>query len=174
MNLVEMLMNQVNTPENRQKFAGMIGSEEGAGNVLQNLVPFVTKALGNQDESTMSNLLENAQNAQGSDMVSQLLGSKAGLVTQFLGKSANMDAGQSENLLGQFLPMVMGALGQAKQSEGMDASAFSNLLNKSNTEAAQSNNQFGMIASLLDQDGDGEITDDLLNMGKNMLGGLFK
>ena len=51
---------------------------------------------------------------------------------------------------------------------------FSSALNDSNTQAAQGNSQFSMLTSLLDKDGDGEITDDLLNMGKSMLGGLFK
>ncbi len=173
MNLVQLLMNQVNTPENQEKIAGLMGSnQEGAQNALGNIIPMITKALGNQDPNTMENMMD--QNMQGQDMASNLFGDKANLIQQFLGKTSNMDQGQSQNFLSQVLPMVMGALGQAKQEQGADTNAFASMLNKSNEEAAQSNSQFGMLTSLLDQDGDGDISDDILNMGKQMLGNFFK
>jgi len=173
MNLVEKIINQINTTENRQKVAGAIGgNDEVAGSALTNLVPLITKALGKQGESGVSNLLEG--NHSSNEMVQNLLGDKAGLITKFLGKTANVDEGESSNLLGQLIPMIMGAIGQEKQEQGLDNSQFANLLDKSNTEAAAGNSQLGMITSLLDQDGDGDISDDLLNMGKSVLGNLFK
>ncbi len=175
MNLIEQLMGQLNTQENAEKISGAVGADTGAAqSALSNIIPILTKALGNQDANAMGNLLDQAKSGNAQDMVSNLLGDKANLIQQFLGKTANMDQAQSGSFLNQVLPMVMGALGQQKQEQGLDNAQFSSALNESNTQAAQGNSQFSMLTSLLDQDGDGEITDDLLNMGKNMLGGLFK
>ncbi len=177
MNLIEQLIGQLNTTENTEKIAGAVGADKGTTqNALSNIIPILTKALGNQDANAMGNLLDQAKAGSGNaqDMVSNLLGNKANLIQQFLGKTSNMDQAQSGNFLNQVLPMVMGALGQQKQEQGLDNAQFASALNDSTTKAAQGNSQFGMLTSLLDQDGDGEITDDLLNIGKSMLGNMFR
>ncbi len=168
MNLMQLIMDQVNTPENQEKVAQLMGSNtEGAQNALQNIIPLVTKALGNQNTETQENMMN--ANMNPTDIASNLFGDKMNLIQKFLGQTSNMDQGQSQNFLGQVLPMVMGALGQAKQQQGADTNAFASLLN----QATQGNSQFGMLTSLLDQDGDGEISDDVLNIGKKFIGNFF-
>jgi hypothetical protein len=59
----------------------------------------------------------------------------------------------------------MGAVGQAQQQEGLDASGLSNLL-ATQQQQAQSNapDVMGMLGSMLDQNKDGSAMDDLQSM----------
>jgi len=177
MNLIEQLMGQLNTQENTEKISGAVGADQDSTkNALSNIIPILTKALGNQDANEMGNMLEQAKQGSGNaqEMVSNLLGDKANLIQQFLGKTTSMDSSQSSSFLNQVLPMVMGALGQKQQEEGLDNAQLSSALNESNEKAAQGNSQFSQLTALLDKDGDGEITDDLINMGKGVIGNFFK
>ena len=66
-------------------------------------------------------------------------------------------------------PVLMGAMGKAKKENGLDAGGISGLLSGM---AAQSGG-IGGILSMLDKDGDGEVMDDVKDMGTGLLGGFF-
>jgi hypothetical protein len=67
--------------------------------------------------------------------------------------------------------MVMAALGKTQSQGGFDPSSLSGYLNGQKQQVhASSPDMMGMITSLLDQDKDGSIIDDL----GNIAGKLFK
>lgn len=116
----------------------------------------------------------NAPSNKDSRMVDHILGNKRDAIEKKLGQANGLDAGQISQVLMQLAPVVLGALGKQKRKSGLDASALSNFLSQEERNgASKAPDAFGLIGSLLDADGDGDATDDVLNMGAGLLGGLF-
>jgi hypothetical protein len=68
----------------------------------------------------------------------------------------------------------MGALGKTKRDRGLDAGGLAQLLMGEREEAGKKAPQAaGLLGSLLDSDGDGEVADDLAKIGGSLLGSLF-
>ena len=68
----------------------------------------------------------------------------------------------------------MGVVGQKKQSNGLDLGGLANILLGGGQGQQQQQQQQGgglgnIVGKLLDQDGDGNMMDDLLNIGMKML-----
>lgn len=108
----------------------------------------------------------NERATNGSGILGHLLGGQKDAVTQKLSEANNMSPQATQVLMQTIAPMVMGALGKAKQQQGFDASGLISLLG--NQSAAQ-NNSLNSVLSLLDRDGDGNPLNDI----GGMLGGFF-
>jgi len=79
-----------------------------------------------------------------------------------------MDQRSAGSLLETLAPVVMGAVGQAQQQNGLDAPGLSNLLNNQEQQAeANSPGVMSMLNSMLDQNKDGSAMDDLQRMAGN-------
>jgi len=128
-------------------------------------------ALLNQaDRITDDNVL-----ADGQKILGHILGGKQGQAEQALAKSAGgMDASQMGKLLAMAAPMVLGALGKAKTERNLDGAGLLGLLKEEGPRARQATpNELSGLMSLLDADGDGDIKDEAMGIGKKLLGGLF-
>lgn len=131
------------------------------GNILDNISEF----LGQGDFS------------DGSKIVGHLLGGNSQNVTNAIGQQSGADASQVGNVLSMLAPVVMGMMGRQKQEQGLDMNGIAGLLGNvlDGNQNSDSNNVAMSIASkFLDQNNDGSIVDDVLKMGDNLLGGLFK
>ncbi len=111
------------------------------------------------------------QKDDGMAILGHILGSKQNNAQAALGQAAGLDSNQAGDLMAMLAPVVMGQLGQAKKEQGLDASTLAKLLGQEKETADQ---QLGGMAGLLDMDGDGDVTDDMLKLGGSLLGGLFK
>jgi hypothetical protein len=143
---------------------GLLGGGGGAaGNILGSI-------LGGGGSATP------AKATDGAGILGHILGAQQNGTIAKIASMLGMDQGKILAMMMQLAPMVMGVLGQQKQAQGLGASALSAVLANSVSGAAQSGkNPFISIAtSMLDKNGDGNITDDLMNMGKGFLGGMFK
>jgi len=109
---------------------------------------------------------QNNRAANGEGILKHVLGNKQQGVVQALSQANNMNPQATQKLLQNIAPMVMGMLGKAKRQNNMKASDIQNMLNK---QDLPQNNQVSGIMSMLDQDGDGNIMDDV----GDMLGGFF-
>lgn len=125
------------------------------GTILNNLAGAVTRPEVQQD---------------GQAILKHVLGAKQGAVQSGIAQSTGLDAGSTGQLLTMLAPVVLGMLGQQKQQQGLDAGGLANLLQG---ERQHSDQMLSGLAGLLDMDGDGDITDDVLNLGSKLLGGLF-
>lgn len=111
----------------------------------------------------------------GSDIINQFLGNKKGNVEQAISQNSGLSQGASSNLLTQLAPMIMNVLkggGQQQSSGGLDISSILGMLQNQGQQTKKGGN-LGFVANLLDQDGDGDITDDAMSIGKRLLGGFF-
>lgn len=130
------------------------------GSILANL----SSVLGSQQTSSM-----------GQAILGHVLGSKMSPVTNMISKVTGLEASAAGTLISQLAPVVMGVLGKKKKEENLDGSSVASLLSGASKEAEQkAPGEMGMISKLLDSDGDGDITDDLMNLGGSLLKGFLK
>ncbi|MFK7951197.1 MAG: DUF937 domain-containing protein [Saprospiraceae bacterium] len=133
------------------------------GSILSNLMGFITA--GNDTNG-------------GSGILQHLFGQKKSTVETVISDNSGLNNNATSNLMTQLAPIVMGFLGQQKQQGGLDVSSIASLvmnqLSGAKTQAQQKggNPALDMVTRLLDKEGDG-IADDLMDIGKGLLGGLF-
>lgn len=119
--------------------------------------------------------LNNAQAGPGDGILGHLLGGKRSMMEAALGKSAGLDAGKASQILTMAAPLLMGALGQAKRQNNLDAGGLTSLL-QGERQAAESKSPeaMGLLGTILDADGDGDVdAGDIARKGIGILGKLF-
>jgi hypothetical protein len=143
-------------------------NEEGAKELHQQLQ--------NQDNGMLdqlSGLLGGASGGPGAigGLLEGLLGGRQARVEQGISKASGLNVGQMSSLLSMLAPIVMGALGRQQKSENMDAGALAGALRKEK-ESMETQASGGLLAGLLDQDGDGDFDmTDIMKLGMKKLFG---
>lgn len=133
------------------------------GNGLEDLMGLLTGQSKNVNPS--------ATNGMG--ILNHILGPKQSGAANLISQISGLDSGKTGNLMAILAPMVMQALGKAKNQGGLDISGLASLLGGT-VNQRQENPTMSLVTSFLDADGDGSITDDLMGMvGNKLLGGLF-
>lgn len=136
------------------------------GSILNDVMGMLT---GRQADTADSRMLN------GTGILKHTLGQQQNGAIDMISKMSGLSSDKSGSLLTMLAPVVMGMLGKAKQQDNLDAGGLSDLLSGFMTSQKQSNNPaLGMIGRFLDQDGDGQVIDDIAGMGMKMLGGFFK
>lgn len=129
------------------------------------------------DGSILDNLggfLSGGNFADGAGILSHVLGNRQGQVENAIGQSSGLNGGQIAQILAIVAPIVMGYLGKEKKEKGLDAGGLSSLLGGMVSGTAQTNQrEMSTIERLLDQDGDGNAMDDVMDLGSKFLGGFF-
>jgi hypothetical protein len=127
----------------------------------------------------------------GAGILSHILGGNQGNVISQIASAVGMDSGAIGALMLKLAPLVMGVLGQQKQQAGLNPAGLASLLLGSastvSQQHAESESPFGSILSSVlggvlggghqqqqQQPQSGGGLDSLLNIGKGLLGGLFK
>lgn len=120
----------------------------------------------------ITGFFSNGGDAQNGDkIVNHILASDKDNVQQGLAASSGLGVGQIAGLMSQVAPFLMGLLGQQKAQQGLDVSGLAGLLGgqQQNVQAAAPAGIMGMITGFLDQNKDGNVMDDAMNM----IGGFF-
>mgnify|MGYP000895428810 FL=1 len=144
-------------------------TEEGATQ-LQNAIN------RDHDGSILDNLggfLQNPQMANGAGILRHVLGNKQNNATAYVSKSSGVSTSSAAKILEIAAPMIMGFLG--KKSSSNQSTGINDILGSllsSSTKPSKKNQS--IITKLLDQDGDGDIMDDISKIGTSFLGRLFK
>lgn len=149
---------------------GNLGSLLGGGN-LGGLMDLAGGLLGGGSSKKTLN---------GDGILGHVLGSKRPNVEKGIAKASGLDLNQIAKLLPLLAPVVMGALGKVKRQENLDAGGLADLLGQERTQIEQKTPGMnaGGLASLLDFDGDGDVSDDVAKIGgalagSGLLGRLF-
>lgn len=152
--LLGALERNATTPERAQSLSETLQREHD-GSILAH----------KQEALTQPSTLEH-----GMQMLNDILGNKRQNVQTGVSKISGLDRNSTSQLLGLLTPLVLGVLGKRQQEQHLDAEGISSLLNQ---ERASTDASLGGLTKLLDRDGDGDVTDDMLTLGSGLLGGLF-
>ena len=192
--LLEMLTQQLGSDQRLGKLSGQIGADQAATkNAVGAALPVLLgalarnssqpqgaealdRALSKHDGAILNNLdgfLDKPDVTDGNGILGHLLGAKRNAVESGIGKASGLDPAMITKLLPMLAPVVLGAVGQQKRQQGLNAGSLASLLGAEQQTVERSNPAMGMLGKLLDQDGDGSIVDDIAGMGKGLLGGLF-
>lgn len=134
-------------------------------------------ALDQHDGSILDsalNVFSELQTNQGGGILGHVLGANRGAAEQGLAQASGLDLSQIARLLPLLAPLVLGALGKAKQTQGFDVNGLQDLLGREREQAqAQQPGLMGMLGSLFDKNHDGSVMDEAMQMGTGLLGSLF-
>lgn len=151
--LVSALANNASQPSGAQALQQALARDH-SGSILQNVAGHVS----------------NPQTANGAGILQHILGAQQPQIQQNLGQSAGMNANQMGQLMELAAPLVMGALGQQQQQQGLDAGTLASFLGQQKQDAQQSNpGLMGILNNMLDMNNDGSAIDDVLNLAANFL-----
>jgi hypothetical protein len=141
---------------------GLLGSG-GAGGGLGSILGSV---LGGGASGT------NAVQADGGSILGHIFGGNQDQAQARLGQATGL-GGNSGQLLAMLAPLVMSFLANRVQSQGMGAGDLGNVLGQESSQIqAQGGPAGGILGSLLDQNGDGQLdVGDLFKLGGSLLGG---
>ncbi|MFA9490127.1 MAG: DUF937 domain-containing protein [Anaerolineales bacterium] len=136
----------------------------------------LTNALARDHDGTIlqdvsGNITRQEVMDDGSAIIGHVLGQQEKGIESSIGRSTGIDPKNVAMLMSMLAPVVLGVMGQQKQEKNMNASDVSSMLQQ-NRETAKSNAP--ELSSLLDMDGDGDISDDMVTLGANLLQSFMK
>ncbi|MCB1055702.1 MAG: DUF937 domain-containing protein [Acidobacteria bacterium] len=157
--LLGALAKNASDPRGAQALAGALNRDHD-GSLLDNL----------------SGFLGQGATAPGDGILRHVLGERRGNAEVGLSQMSGLDTASISQLMALLAPMVMGALGKAQRQKGLDAGSLAGLLRHEQTRAQKTapSGMGGLLSAFLDQDGDGEIGDDVARMGVDLLGKWLK
>lgn len=188
--LLNMLAGQLGQ-QNVQQISNKLGTDQSTTEqAINTALPLLINALGRNAESPAevqaltqavkrdhdgsildnlsSQLTQQSTLADGNAILGHVLGAKRNNVETGISQATGLDQGSTAQLLMMLAPVVLGALGKQQQQQGLDADGIAGLLKQERQETESS---LGGFARLLDLDGDGDVSDDIINLGTKFLGG---
>jgi hypothetical protein len=189
--LIDQLSNQIGAPKQQTRTAADSILSTLIGGLAKNSAnpsgaDALAKALDNDhDGSLLDNLNDmiggrqnaniNTRAANGAGILKHILGGKQGNAIDMISEISGLGSGKTGNLMAMLAPIVMGMLGKQKRSQGLDSGGLASIL----AQAMGAQKQRGgiatsLITNLLDRDGDGNVMDDVAQMGMSIFSKLFK
>ena len=151
--LLGALSKNSNTPEGAQMLNNAL--EQHDGSVLNNVAGY----------------LQNPDLKDGAGILNHLFGGNTQNVANAVSQSSGLDTQGSLKMLETLAPLVLGALGQQKKENNLDAQGISNLTSNLAANFVGEGGIMSMITNLLDANKDGNVMDDLTGMIGKLFGG---
>ena len=192
--LVKSIMKELGT-QGISRISEMIGQDRrSTGDALSQIVPSLIHGLSrnsadpegarslngalerDHDGSIFDDLLGslgNLDEEDGQGILGHIFGDKKKRVEKGLSRRTGLDASTVLRLMSIAAPIVMGLLGKARKQKRLDSEGISELLGKEDRRLVRKR-KLSPILSFLDSDSDGDITDDLVNIGSGLLSRLFR
>mgnify|MGYP003574317419 CR=1 FL=1 len=119
----------------------------------------------------LGGFLNSPQRGNGAGILGHVLGGRRGNVEQGLAKSTGMDLSQMGGLLEMAAPLVMGALGKKQREGSLGSGGLADLLGGEREAVRRREPEAtDLLTSMLDEDGDGSVMDDIAGkLGKGLL-----
>jgi hypothetical protein len=126
------------------------------------------------DGSILSNFPQAIQRQEtlqdGSAILGHVFGDRQAGIERSVSRATNLDPDQTAQIFSMLAPMVMGALGHMQREKGLDVQGVSSLLQQ---ERNKVEGTASGLTQLLDMDGDGDVSEEIISLGSNLLGRLF-
>ena len=164
---ISILMSALNKNSNdNNAMSGLLGAldRDHDGGILDDLMGMLSGSMQPQNQKMMN----------GAGILGHLLGGSQGNAVSALTKMTGLDQNQSINMLSKVAPLVLGVLGRVKKQKQMDGSQLKDFLQSSQQQFEQKNTNANVFSRLLDQDGDGNVMDEVASMGMKMLGNFLR
>ncbi|VAW39075.1 hypothetical protein MNBD_GAMMA01-905 [hydrothermal vent metagenome] len=196
--ILDMITQQMGSSMMQQMATKIGGDSDGVKRAAATAVPMILAALKRNSNSrqgaeslagaldknysdggllgNLGGLLGGSSMQNGGKILGHVFGSKQNNMAQQLGKATGIGGKGAGDLMAMLAPMVMGALGKAKTQGNLGVGGLQAML-ASEQQSIQKRQpkQLGMIKSLLDSDGDGDVDlTDILKQGSGLLSGFFK
>lgn len=141
---------------------GLLGGGSGGGSGLSGLMNLAGGLLGDSTPKAVN----------GEGILGHILGQRKEPVQKGVAKASGLDMSQIAKLLPMLAPLVMSALGKVKKEKNLDAKDLAGMLGdeRSQIEKRTPGLGEGGLASYLDFDGDGDISDDVAKIGSALAG----
>ena len=132
----------------------------------------INEALNKHDGSILSNIniSDLLASDDGKKIIGHILGNKTAAVEQTVAKETNASPSQIESLLKIAGPLLMGTLGKQKAEQGLDLEGLTSLLSNEKQAMKSDSTIQSMIFDFIDQNNDGSIIDDVLNIAGKFFG----
>lgn len=181
--------------QNLEKLTSQIGGTEGqVKNGLEAALPAMLAALNKNtgtekgaealnnalekhDGSILNNLsgyLSNPDLKDGTGILNHLFGNQTTNVANAISQSSGLDTNGSMKMLQMLAPIVLGALGQQKKENNLDAgglNALTSMLSGTLGGNEKASGIMGLVTNMLDENKDGNVVDDIMGMVGNFFGG---
>lgn len=115
----------------------------------------------------------NTKTLDGAGILEHILGKKKEGAAEMLSKKSGLNTAQTLKLLMTIAPIVMGVLGKMKKTENVDPTGLPDILSGAAKQMNRKSANAGLIESFLDQDGDGNLNNEIKNVGFSFLKSLF-
>lgn len=132
------------------------------------------KVLKDHDGSILDNIdgfLGDVKSGKGDKILNHVLGEKTSEIGKMIAEKSGLEEGMTGKLMEMLAPMVMGAVGKETKEKGLGSDMLSSLLKGSMKDVLKEGkiDYMSVATMFLDKDGDGDIKDDLMDMGKKYL-----
>lgn len=184
MDIMELIMSQLNDKDALAELGKKVGANPSqVKQVTQMGLPTLIKALSNNastpkgaealagaldqhkddDINDIIRYIKNVDTEDGRKILNHVLANKNQNVQTRLAKQAGLETSQVTGLMSQLAPLLLGALGQQKKKENLDATGISSLTSLLSDSMGKKDDSgiMGMVSQLLDSDKDGDILDDV-------------
>ncbi|MEM8526077.1 MAG: DUF937 domain-containing protein [Bacteroidota bacterium] len=164
--LIGALAKNINKPGGAQSLFNAVERDHEGGGILDNLLGVLT----GQDQSQSSRSMD------GLGIMMHLLGDRTRGSVDMLSKMSGMDRNKSARLLITLAPVVLSALGKMKSKNRLDQGGMQNVIQDTVRQQHENNSNptMNLITRFLDQDNDGNVTNELAGMGMKLLGNLLR
>ena len=173
------LATNASTPEGAESLDTALTNDHD-GSVLNNMQELPGMVFGGEQGTPPP------RQADAGGILGHVLGDGQGQVAQQVSEQSGLGMGQSAQVLMMLAPVIMGALGQQKQQQGVGADGLSDLLggimggggqpsggepSAQPGQASSASSMMDMATSMLDSNKDGSITDDIASMAQKYMAG---
>jgi len=124
-----------------------------------------------------------SRSMNGMGILQHILGNRTGRVADQVSKTSGLDPARVGQLMTILAPIVMGALGKSRQTQPQQSGIGSilgavlsggGMFGGTQSTPQHAPRQRSFLDAVLDRNGDGNSSDELLSMGSQLLGGLFR
>ena len=179
-NAVEQIGKQVGVnPQQAQQAVGMalpllIGALSRNTSSSDGAASLAGALKRDHDGSILANLVEAVGRPEtvqdGSAILGHVLGDRRENVVNRVSRGSKMDANQVGQILAILAPIVLGALGKTQRTRNLDEQGLSALLQQERKTVESTSPG---LTQLLDMDGDGDVSEEIVSLGANLLSGLL-